>query len=106
MVKSMLKSVGYVLLVGCMGISLYAINLFLMKPYSIDHYLAKELALDTLDSPETMTYVGVFDDYNFDGNTLLEYFELSKTNQREYEKVKVAVSDIENISKQIIKVGK
>jgi len=64
-VKSMLKSVGYVLLVGCMGISLYAINLFLMKPYSIDHYLAKELALDTLDSPETMTYVGVFDDYNF-----------------------------------------
>ena len=65
MVKSMLKSVGYVLLVGCMGISLYAINLFLMKPYSIDHYLAKELALDTLDSPETMTYVGVFDDYNF-----------------------------------------
>ena len=65
MVKSMLKSVGYVLLVGCMGISLYAINLFLMKPYSIDHYLAKELALDTLDSPETMTYVGIFDDYNF-----------------------------------------
>jgi len=64
-VKSMLKSVGYVLLVGCMGISLYAINLFLMKPYSIDHYLAKELALDTLDSPETMTYVGIFDDYNF-----------------------------------------
>lgn len=63
--KSMLKSVGYVLLVGCMGISLYAINLFLMKPYSIDHYLAKELALDTLDSPETMTYLGVFDDYNF-----------------------------------------
>jgi uncharacterized protein (DUF885 family) len=65
MVKSMLKSVGYVLLVGCMGISLYAINLFLMKPYSIDHYLAKELALDALDSPEYMTYLGVFDDYNF-----------------------------------------
>jgi uncharacterized protein (DUF885 family) len=61
----MLKSVGYVLLVGCMGISLYAINLFLMKPYSIDHYLAKELALDALDSPEYMTYLGVFDDYNF-----------------------------------------
>ena len=65
MVKSMLKNVGYVLLVGCMGISLYAINLFLMKPYSIDHYLAKELALDALDSPEYMTYLGVFDDYNF-----------------------------------------
>ena len=65
MVKSMLKNVGYVLLVGCMGISLYAINLFLMKPYSIDHYLAKELVLDALDSPEYMTYLGVFDDYNF-----------------------------------------
>ena len=63
--KSTLKGLGYVLLVSCIGISLYAINLFLMKPYSIDHYLAKELALDALDSPEYMTYLGVFDDYNF-----------------------------------------
>lgn len=65
MMKSTLKGLGYVLLVSCIGISLYAINLFLMKPYSIDHYLAKELALDALDSPEYMTYLGVFDDYNF-----------------------------------------
>ena len=40
------------------------INLFAMKPYSIDHYLAKELTMGLLDSPEFMTYIGIFDKYN------------------------------------------
>ena len=44
--------------------SLYLVNLFLMKPYSIDHYLAKELTLSLLDSPEFMTYIGIFDPFN------------------------------------------
>ena len=35
-----------------------------MKPYSIDHYLAKELTLSLLDSPEFMTYIGIFDPFN------------------------------------------
>ena len=35
-----------------------------MKPYSIDHYLAKELTLNLLDSPEFMTYIGIFDPFN------------------------------------------
>ena len=35
-----------------------------MKPYSMDHYLAKELTMSLLDSPEFMTYVGIFDKYN------------------------------------------
>ena len=35
-----------------------------MKPYSIDHYLAKELTMGLLDSPEFMTYIGIFDKYN------------------------------------------
>lgn len=48
----------------------------------------------------------VFEDCMFDGNTLIENLEYSKTNKRENEKVKQAISDIENISKQIIKVGK
>jgi uncharacterized protein (DUF885 family) len=43
---------------------IYLVNLFLMKPYSIDHYLAKELVADLLDSPEYMTYIGIFDPLN------------------------------------------
>jgi len=63
MVKT-LKFIGYIFILGLAIISLYMINLFAMKPYSIDHYLAKELTLGLLDSPEYMTYVGIFDEYN------------------------------------------
>jgi uncharacterized protein (DUF885 family) len=38
-------------------------NLFSKKPLSIDHYLAKELIIGVLDSPEYMTYLGIFDGY-------------------------------------------
>ena len=63
MVKT-LKYIGYTILLGLAIISLYMINLFAMKPFSIDHYLAKELTMGLLDSPEFMTYVGIFDKYN------------------------------------------
>ncbi|MDA9690861.1 DUF885 domain-containing protein [Pseudomonadota bacterium] len=63
MVKT-LKFIGYIFILGLVIISLYMINLFAMKPYSIDHYLAKELTMGLLDSPEYMTYVGIFDKYN------------------------------------------
>ena len=63
MVKT-LKYIGYAILLGLAIISLYMINLFAVKPYSIDHYLAKELTMGLLDSPEYMTYVGIFDKYN------------------------------------------
>jgi uncharacterized protein (DUF885 family) len=36
-----------------------------MKPISIDHYLGKEVAMGLIDSPEYMTYVGIFDKYNW-----------------------------------------
>ena len=62
--KKLLKYVGYLMLSGLAVISLYLVNLFLMKPYSIDHYLAKELGMSLLESPEFMTYIGIFDPYN------------------------------------------
>ena len=62
--KKLLKYVGYLALSGLAVASLYLLNLFFMKPYSIDHYLAKELTLSLLDSPEFMTYVGIFDPFN------------------------------------------
>ena len=49
---------------------------------------------------------GVYDDYNFGGNTLREYLDLSKTNQRENQKAKKANEDIEMISKHIVKMDK
>ena len=36
-----------------------------MKPYSIDHYLGKELVMGLVDSPEALTYIGIFDDFNW-----------------------------------------
>ncbi len=62
--KKLLKYFGYLLLSGSLVISLYLANLFLMKPYSIDHYLAKELSMSLMESPEFMTYIGIFDPFN------------------------------------------
>ena len=62
--KKPLKYFGYFLLSGSLVISLYLANLFLMKPYSIDHYLAKELSMNLMESPEFMTYIGIFDPFN------------------------------------------
>jgi uncharacterized protein (DUF885 family) len=62
--KKLLKYFGYLLLSGSLVVSLYLANLFLMKPYSIDHYLAKELSMNLMESPEFMTYIGIFDPFN------------------------------------------
>ena len=62
--KKLLKYFGYLLLSGLLVMSLYLANLFLMKPYSIDHYLAKELSMNLMESPEFMTYIGIFDSLN------------------------------------------
>ena len=62
--RKLLKYFGYLLLSVSLVISLYLANLFLMKPYSIDHYLAKELSMNLMESPEFMTYIGIFDSLN------------------------------------------
>ena len=62
--KKLLKFIGYIVVSGLAVISLYLVNLFFMKPYSIDHYLAKELTMGLLESTEYMTYIGIFDPYN------------------------------------------
>ena len=58
------KYLGYSVLFLSVIFSLYLLNLFSKKPYSLDHFLAKELIVGILDSPESMTYLGLFDDYN------------------------------------------
>ncbi len=65
MIKKILKYVKrfFILIVGIS--SLYLVNLFLMKPFSIDHFLGKELVVDLIDSPEALTYIGIFDRFNW-----------------------------------------
>ena len=63
--RAVFKYLKYLLSLILMLVSIYAINLFLMKPYSMDHYLAKELITSLFDSPEAMTYLGLFDRVNF-----------------------------------------
>ena len=53
----------YLIFFGVIITSLYLMNLFSKKPYSLDHFLAKELVINVFDSPEYMTYLGIFDNY-------------------------------------------
>ena len=53
--KITIRYIGYLLFLGLIITSLYFMNLFSKKPLSIDHYLAKELIIGVLDSPEYMT---------------------------------------------------
>ncbi len=65
MIKKILKYTKNLILL-CLGlVGIYLFNLFFMKPYSIDHFLGKELVLDLVDSPEAMTYIGVFDRFDW-----------------------------------------
>lgn len=63
--RAVFKYLKYLMSLGLMLASIYTINLFLMKPYSLDHYLAKELITSLFESPEIMTYMGLFDRINF-----------------------------------------
>ena len=45
--------------------ALYSFNLFMMKPFSVDHYLGKELIIDLIESPEELTYVGILDRFDW-----------------------------------------
>ena len=65
MIKRFLKAVGTLGVYGLALSLIYLTNLFFMKPASLDHYLAKELILELTDSPEAMTYIGIFDQYNW-----------------------------------------
>ena len=65
MIKKILKYVGriFILIIGIS--SLYLVNLFLMKPISIDHFLGKELVVGLVESPEALTYIGIFDRFDW-----------------------------------------
>ena len=65
MIKKILKQAGKLIAVILGIASLYLFNLFFMKPFSIDHYLGKELVLDLTGSPEELTYVGILDGFNW-----------------------------------------
>ena len=65
MIKRFFKAIGLIAVFGVSLCSLYLANLFLMKPASIDHYLGKELLTGMADSPESLTYIGIFDQFNW-----------------------------------------
>ena len=65
MIKKILKITRNLTILVIGITSLYLINLFYMKPFSIDHFLGKELAMELVDSPEALTYIGIFDRFNW-----------------------------------------
>ena len=65
MIKKILKYTKNLILLALSLAGIYLFNLFFMKPYSIDHFLGKELIFGLVDSPEAMTYIGIFDRFNW-----------------------------------------
>ena len=65
MIKKILKYTKNLTLLALGLVGIYLFNLFFMKPYSIDHFLGKELVIGLVDSPEAMTYIGIFDRFNW-----------------------------------------
>ena len=111
--KKLFRYFGYVMLGGLVFSSLYMVNLFIMRPYSIDHFLAKELVMDLVDSPENMTYLGIFDNYNviLKHNQKLSVASLEDDDQDHADKIKrlkilntynsKKLSEIQKITKKI-----
>ena len=125
MIKKILKLTARLLVIVVALFSIYLANLFLMKPYSIDHYLGKELVLGLVDSPEALTYVGILDRFNWltrhnsrlsipeendleEGikelekgiKTLYKYKDSSLTDAQKITK-KIAIFDLENNLKEL-----
>ena len=111
--KKLFKYFGYAILGGLVVSSLYMVNLFIMRPYSIDHFLAKELVMDMVDSPEMMTYLGIFDNYNviLKHNQKLSVSSLEDADQDHADRIKrlkilnkydsKKLSEIQKITKKI-----
>ena len=59
--KWTLRGLFGLILVAC----LYIGNLFSDRPLSLNHFLEKELLTQLFESPEVMTSVGLFDDFNW-----------------------------------------
>jgi len=97
MIKKILKYTGRIVAVAIGISSLYLFNLFFMKPFSIDHYLSKELILDLTGSPEEITYIGVFDKFNWITN------HNSKLSIPQDDDIKNSVQHIEGVVKTLYK---
>ena len=60
MIRKTIKSLLIILVVS---LSIFCVKLFLLKPFSINHFLARELIYDAIDSPEYLTYIGILENY-------------------------------------------
>ncbi len=113
MIKKILKLMTRLLVIVVALFSIYLANLFLMKPYSIDHYLGKELVLGLVDSPEALTYVGILDRFNWltkhnsrlsipEENDLEEGIkELEKGIKTLYKYKDSSLTDVQKVTKKI-----
>ena len=122
--KTILKYSKYAVITFITITGFYLINLFLMKPVSIDHYLGKEIVMEMLDTPEMLTYLGILDPFNFitkhqsklsnngledlkedleemkQTKKILERYDDSKLSQQQSITKKIALYDLENNIKQ------
>jgi len=124
LMKTILKYTKPILSIFLGIAGLYLINLFFMKPISMDHYLGKEIISGMMDSPEAMTYLGIVDRLNFitnhqsnlsvhgledraedladlkESKAMLERYDNSKLSRQQKITKKIALFDLENKIKQ------
>ena len=76
MIRKIFISLLIILLVGS---SIYTLKLFLFKPFSLNHFLTRQLIYDALESPEYLTYIGILENYGFRShNGKLSNYSLEK----------------------------
>ena len=44
---------------------IYVLKLIFFKPFSFNHFLARQFIVNTLNSPESLTYIGLFEKYGY-----------------------------------------
>ena len=104
-IRWVIYSLGIIFTVGLV----YLGNLFFFKPFSLDHYLAKELILEMLDSPESLTYLGIVDRFNWITNhqskisiTGLEDLKEDLIDSKEIKSILLSYSDDSLSEQQLI----
>ena len=62
----MIKKISiYLVIILLTLLTIYVLKLILFKPFSFNHFLTRQFVFNTLDSPESLTYIGLLEEYGY-----------------------------------------
>jgi len=65
MLKTLLKLLGALLGVVLLAVSVFLVNLFWFRPFSIDHFYEKIFISFVLEQPELLTSLGIAEQFGY-----------------------------------------